>query len=52
MPPKGSMHRYYFRIFALDQMLDLQAGSTRQEVEKQMSGKILATGQLVGKFGR
>jgi Raf kinase inhibitor-like YbhB/YbcL family protein len=51
-PPKGSMHRYYFQIFALDQMLDLPAGSTRQEVEKQMSGKILAAGQLVGKFGR
>jgi hypothetical protein len=51
-PPKGTTHRYYMRVYALDMMLDLKSGATKAQVESLMRGHILAQGQLVGKFGR
>ena len=51
-PPKGSTHRYYFKVYALDTPLDLQSGATKAQVERLMQGHILAQGQLMGKYGR
>lgn len=51
-PPRGAPHRYYFRIYALDIDLQLQAGSTRSDVVRAMEGHILGQGQLMGKYGR
>ncbi len=51
-PPRGSTHRYYVKLYALDGMLDLKAGATKAQVEKAMQGHILAQGQLMGKYGR
>ena len=48
-PPSGT-HRYFFKLYALDIMLDLPAGSTKEEIEKAMQGHILASGELIGKF--
>jgi Raf kinase inhibitor-like YbhB/YbcL family protein len=50
-PPSGT-HRYVFKIFALDQMLDLPAGATKAEVLAGMEGHILAAGEWVGKYRR
>jgi Raf kinase inhibitor-like YbhB/YbcL family protein len=50
-PPSGT-HRYFFRIYALDAMLELSLGSTRSQVLKAMEGHVLAEGTLVGKYGR
>ena len=46
-PPVGSTHRYYFRFYALDTMLDLDAGATRSQLENAMEGHVLAEGQLM-----
>lgn len=51
-PPKGSSHRYYFIVYALDKTLDLKAGFTRSDVEKAMQEHILTQGQLIGHYGR
>ncbi len=51
-PPRGSTHRYYIKLYALDRMIDLKAGATKAQVEKAMQGHILAQGQLLGKYGR
>lgn len=51
-PPKGSPHRYTFRLYALDAMLDLAAGASRAELDEAMEGHILGQGKLVGLFGR
>jgi len=51
-PPPGKPHRYFFKIYALDTMLNLPEGATKQEVEQGMKGHILANGQLMGKYGR
>ena len=48
-PPSGT-HRYYFKIFALDQTLDLRSGAKRQELDKAMSGHVIAEGQLMGRY--
>ncbi len=52
MPPPGSPpHRYIFRIYALDQMLDLDhAGTTKADLIEAMQGHILDQGELVGNF--
>jgi hypothetical protein len=51
-PPKGSPHRYYFKLYALDTTLGLPEGASKAEVEKALRGHILAQGQLMGKYGR
>jgi len=51
-PPRGSTHRYFIKLFALDRMLDLKEGVTKAQVEDQMRGHILAQGQLMGRYGR
>ena len=51
-PPKGSTHRYYFKLYALDKTLGLKAGMSKADVEKAMQGHILAQGQLMGRYGR
>jgi Raf kinase inhibitor-like YbhB/YbcL family protein len=48
-PPSGT-HRYYFKIFALDQKLDLRAGAKRKELDAAMTGHVIAQGQLMGRF--
>src|SRR6266705_3591218 len=50
-PPSGT-HRYYFRIFALDQTLELKAGAKRKELDKEISGHVIAQGQLMGRYTR
>jgi len=50
-PPYGT-HRYYFKIFALDTMLNLKPGASKKKVLKTMEGHITAQGQLMGKYKR
>lgn len=51
-PPPGKPHRYFFRLYALDAVLKLEAGCTRAQLERAMQGHILASAQLMGKYGR
>jgi Raf kinase inhibitor-like YbhB/YbcL family protein len=51
-PPKGKPHRYFFKVYALDAVLDLPAEATAQDLERKMKGHVLAHGQLMGKYSR
>jgi hypothetical protein len=51
-PPPGPAHRYFFKLYALDQKLGLKAGATKADVEKAMKGHVLAQGELMGRYGR
>jgi len=48
-PPSGS-HRYFFKMFALDTELDLQAGSDKNALFEAMEDHILAQGELMGHY--
>ncbi len=50
--PPGGIHRYFFRLYALDKTLDLPDGSTRGEIEKQMQNSIVSTAEYMGKYQR
>ena len=50
-PPSGS-HRYYFRVFAMDQQLSPSAGARRKEVDSAMKGHVIAQGELMGRYAR
>lgn len=50
--PPGGTHRYFFRLYVLDEMLGIEQGASRGELEKAMVGHILATGELMGTFTR
>lgn len=51
-PPKGKPHRYFFKLYALNTVLELKSGSSKAELEKAMHGHILAQGQMMGNYGR
>ena len=51
-PPPGKPHRYFFRLYALDTVLDVPAGARRPELEQAMQGHVLARGELMGTYGR
>jgi len=51
-PPPGETHRYFFRVFALDTILDLPQGSDKAALEQAMKGHILDQAELVGTFQR
>lgn len=51
-PPRGPAHHYHFRLFALDKVLGLPAGASRDEVVSAMRGHELARGELVATYAR
>jgi Raf kinase inhibitor-like YbhB/YbcL family protein len=51
-PPPGKPHRYFFKLYAVDAMLDLAAGATKAQLLEALKGHILAEGQLMGQYGR
>ena len=50
-PPSGT-HRYYFKLYALDKEINLDAGITKKQLLKAMEGHTLAEGQLMGKYSQ
>lgn len=50
--PPDREHRYFFKLSALDTMLNLPEGSTKAQVGKAMMGQVLAQAELVGRYER
>jgi Raf kinase inhibitor-like YbhB/YbcL family protein len=48
-PPKGT-HRYYFDLYALDGMLELDQTATAGQLLKAIKGHVLAQASLMGKY--
>lgn len=53
LPPRGSgPHHYHFKVYALDQAVDLKPGATKSELLKAIRGHVLGQGELVGTYER
>jgi len=50
-PPSGT-HRYFFKLYALDSLLDAGPGLSKQELLEAIQGHVLAYGELMGTFSR
>ena len=50
-PPSGT-HRYFFKLYALDSILDLPQKATKQVVEEIMQSHILDKAELIGLYVR
>ncbi|MHB8777444.1 MAG: YbhB/YbcL family Raf kinase inhibitor-like protein [Anaerolineales bacterium] len=48
-PPSG-IHRYFFKLYALDTMLDLSSAADKKDLLAAMEGHILANAELTGTF--
>jgi len=51
-PPPGPAHHYHFKLYALDKMVGLRPGATKQQLLDAMKGHILAQAELVGTYKR
>ncbi len=51
-PPPGGPHRYFFKVYALDTVLDLEDGATKEQLLDSMEGHILDQTELVGTYQR
>jgi len=50
-PPSGT-HRYFFKVFALSEKLNLEPSAQREDLERAMEGRILEKTELVGLYRR
>ena len=48
-PPSGT-HRYFFKLFALDKMLDLSPNSHARDIESTIEGHIIRKAELIGLY--
>lgn len=51
-PPSGKPHRYFFRVYGLDGMLDLPAGASAADLREAMNGHVLQKGEAMAIYGR
>lgn len=50
-PPSG-VHRYFFKLYALDSIIDLPTGATKFQVEKAAREYIIDKAELIGLYKR
>ncbi|HEY5037680.1 MAG TPA: YbhB/YbcL family Raf kinase inhibitor-like protein [bacterium] len=50
-PPSG-IHRYYFKLYALDSFLSLPAGESKDQLLKAMKGHLLGWTQIMGLYSK
>lgn len=50
--PPDREHRYFFKLYALDTILDLPAGSSKADVQEAIQGHIIAQAELIGLYNR
>ncbi len=50
-PPSG-VHRYFFKLYALDTMLTLKEKASKKEIEAAMQGHIIAKTEIIGTYKR
>ena len=49
-PPRGSTHRYYFKLYGIDTHLNLPPGITKVQLEAVMKGHIVDESELMALY--
>lgn len=50
--PPGRAHKYIFKIYALDTLLNLNHNLTKKDLEKAIEGHVISRAQLIGVYKR
>lgn len=50
-PPSG-VHRYHFKLYALNKNLDVTLNISREELEEEIEGSVIERAELVGIYSR
>lgn len=50
--PPDREHRYFFKLFAVDILLDLSSSATKEEVLEAIRGHIIEQTELIGRYER
>lgn len=50
--PPGGKHHYFFKLYALDTILNLKSDATRQDVFDAMDNHVLETSELIGIYSK
>ena len=48
--PPSVTHRYFFKVYAVDMLLDTQKGATKEKLEFALQSHTIAHGELIGLF--
>ncbi len=51
-PPPGETHRYYFKVYGLDRMIDLAPGSDKHALLHALRGRVLQFGSTFAMYTR
>jgi hypothetical protein len=51
-PPPGKPHRYRFHLYALDTILDVPSGASKNAILSAMKGHVVAETEIIGLYGR
>jgi Raf kinase inhibitor-like YbhB/YbcL family protein len=51
-PPSGKPHRYFFRLYALEEKLDLAPGANSSDLQEAMKGHVLIQAEYMGTYRR
>ena len=49
-PPAGNQHRYFFKIYALDELLGAKEGLNKEDIEHLIYGHVLDKAELIGLY--
>lgn len=50
--PQEGEHRYFFKVYALDAILDMPKGVSKAEIERQMEGHIIEKAEIFARYRR
>ena len=51
-PPPGKPHRYFFKLYAVDSMVNLKPGAAKQQLEHALEGHTVGKAELMGRYKR
>ncbi|MFB6182275.1 MAG: YbhB/YbcL family Raf kinase inhibitor-like protein [Candidatus Magasanikbacteria bacterium] len=50
-PPSGT-HRYFFKLYALEEEINLEAGAGKSDLETAIKERVIDSSELMGKYSR